>query len=116
MSDRLTITVTPEGREGLWLADRESLKAWIEEQNFEHIHNFIASGALVVGADHEVPGVLADIDAAERVAVLTGEARMGNLGHALALIMPAGQGRPERLEMFDIGDVTEADLTIEVVK
>lgn len=108
-----TISVTPEGREGLWLADRESLKAWIVAQEFEFIHNYGTAGPMLVGADHDVAGVLADIDTAERVAVLTGDARRGNMNHALALVVPEGyKGLPERLEMYDIGEVTEADLNV----
>lgn len=58
-------------------------------------------------------GMLADIDAADRVAILTGEAQRGNMRHALALIMPEGHnGLPERLEMYDIGEVTEDDLEV----
>lgn len=107
------IKVEPEGRDGVWLADRESLKAYIEAQSFDAIHNFTSGRALLIGADHDVESVLADIDAANRVAVLTGESARGNLGHALALIMPPDGIRPERLEMYDIGMVNEADLTVE---
>lgn len=111
MSER--IIVTPEGRDGLWLADRASLKAWIVAQGFDQIHNFCSSGPMVVGADHSVESVLTDIDAADRVAVLTGDAKRGNLGHALALVVPDGyHGLPERLEMYDLGDITVADLDV----
>ena len=98
------ILVEPEGREGVWLADRASLKAWIVARHFEQIHNFVASGPLVLGADHDVEGVLGDIDRGERVAILTGSAAKGNLGHALAIIYDG------KLEMYDIGEVTEDDL------
>lgn len=105
------IAVQPEGREGLWLADRGSLKAYIVAQGFETIHNFSALNApLMIGADHEVDGVLVDIDEADRVAVLTGDARRENLNHALALVMPPRGALPERLEMYDIGEITEDDL------
>lgn len=107
------IVVTPEGRPELWLAERSSLKAWIGAQGFEQIHNFGAIGAMCIGADHDVDSVLADIDAADRVALLMGDARKGNMGHALALIVPDGyKGLPERLEMYDIGDVTDDDLAV----
>lgn len=111
MSER--ISVTPEGREGVWLADRSSLASWIVARQFDQIHNFCASGPLVIGADHDVAGVLADIEAADRVAILTGDAQRGNFGHALALIVPDGyKGLPERLEMYDLGPVTEDDLEV----
>lgn len=106
------ISVTPEGREGIWLADRDSLKAYIEAQGWECIHNFVQASAFVLGADHSTESVLRDIDRADKVAVLTGDARADNLNHALALIMPPDDSRPERLEMFDIGEITEADLDV----
>jgi hypothetical protein len=105
MTDR--IKVTPEGREGVWLPDRDSLKAWIEAKHFESVHNFIAvPDGPIIGADHEVDSVLADIDNAERLAVMTGDAKRGNLDHALAIIID------NRLGMYDIGDVTEDDLEV----
>lgn len=110
MSAQPKITVEPEGRDGIWLAHRDSLKAYIESKGWEYVHNFMPSDmGLVLNADHEVAGVLRDIDRADKVAVLTGEARRENLNHALALIMPPEGPLPERLAMFDIGDV-EADL------
>lgn len=97
------IAVTPEGRPDVWIPDRASLKEWIVAKNFESIHNFKTSvPGMALGANHEVASVLSDIDAAERLALLTGEARLGNMNHALALIMPG-----ERLELFDIGDVED---------
>ena len=107
----MKIAVTPEGREGIWLADRDSLKAWIAAQDFDAIHNMATSvPGMLLGADHDVPGVLADIDAAERVALMTGEMLKHNMGHALALVAPACEHLPERLEMYDIGEITDADL------
>lgn len=106
----LKIAVTTEGREGVYLPDRDSLKAWIEAQEFEAIHNFVATGAMMLGADHSVESVLADIDKAERVGVLTGASQAGNFGHALALVLKDGRG--ERLEMYDIGPVTDDDLDV----
>jgi hypothetical protein len=106
----MKISVIPEGREGCYLADVTSLKAWIEQENFDRIHNFIAAGPVIIGADHEVDSVIKDIDNALTVAILTGEAKRGNHNHALALILPEGQ--TGRLEMYDIGDITEDDLDI----
>lgn len=110
----MKIAVTPEGREGIWLADRESLKAWIVAQNFEQIHNMgTAVAGMLLGADHEVEGVLTDIDRAERVAIMTGAMFKHNIGHALAVIMPPEQnGLPQRLEMYDVGEVKVEDLEV----
>lgn len=102
----MKIKVTKEGRDGIYLPDKESLKAWIEAQGFEEIHNFIPSSSLMLGADHSVESVLKDIDTADRLAILTGDAQSNNLGHALSLI------ENEKMEMYDIGKVTEEDLQI----
>jgi hypothetical protein len=104
------IKVTPEGRPGVWLADRDSLKAWVVEKRFDRVHNFVQAGGMLLGADHEVDSVIADIDAADRIAVLTGDAWRQNSRHALALIMPGTESRPEHLEVYDVGEVTDADL------
>lgn len=102
------ILVSPEGREDVWLPDRESLKQWIVAQNFERIHNFKTSAVgMLLGADHDVSSVLEDIDAADRMALLIGDARRQNMNHALALITTS-----EELELYDLGDVTEDDLVL----
>lgn len=99
------IKVKPEGRPSVWLVqDKKSLKDFIRSKNLDQIHNFVQAGPMVIGADHSVESVLADIDRAERIAVFT-EPRE-NLGHALAIA-------DVKLEMYDIGPVTEADLEIE---
>jgi hypothetical protein len=102
--DGAKIKVTAEGREGIWLPDRESLKAWIIAQEFDAIHNFMPAPGMVIGADHSVISVLVDIAKSERLAILTGEAARGNLQHALAIIAN------NELQMYDIGKVTETDL------
>lgn len=102
------IKVTPEGRPDVWLPDRASLKEWILSKDLKRIHNFVTSvPTMVLGADHDVDSVLDDIDQADRLAVLVGDARRQNMNHALAVIMPG-----ERLELFDIGEVTEDDLEV----
>lgn len=98
------IQVTPEGREGIFIPDKESLKAWIKSNNFKEIHNFIPSGMFIIGADHEVDSVLDDIDRAERIAILTKGHE--NMGHALSIITNG------ELECYDIGVITEKDLAI----
>jgi hypothetical protein len=98
------IDVEPEGREGMWLPDRASLKEWLAAQNFEAIHNFIASGPMMLGADHDPSDVLRDIDAGERVAILTGDAQKANLSHALAIILD------NKLNMYDVGPISDEDL------
>lgn len=101
----VTIRVTPEGRPGVWLADKESLKAFIRSKGWKAIHNFRPTGALLLGADHGVESVLEDIDRAERVALLTDGAERHNVGHTLALIIQ------NRLECYDIGKITRDDLS-----
>lgn len=103
----MPITVTPEGREGVWIPERDSLKKWIIEQDFDAIHNFITSPIAIIGADHGV-----DSDKADRVALLTGESQKGNFGHALALIFVDNPAGDEHLEMYDIGPLTEEQLDV----
>ena len=103
----MKIKVTPEGREGLYMVtDKESLKSYIKEQNFEHIHNMVQTNMMVIGADHSVESVLHDIDKGERIAVLIGPAASQNLGHSMAIA-------DEKLEMYDIGALTEEDLDVQ---
>lgn len=102
----MKLKVKPEGREGIWLVEKSDLKEWIAEQRFEKIHNYVNTGGIVIGADHDVESVLSDIDRADRLAVLTGDAQRGNFGHALSLITN------EKMEMYDIGKITEDILVI----
>ena len=98
------LKVTPEGREGIWLPEKASLKAFIKARKLDVIHNFIPSGPMMLGADHDVKSVLEDVDSAERLAVFTDET--ANMGHSLALITN------ERLECYDIGTIKKSDLEI----
>jgi len=102
----MKIKVTKEGREGVYTPDKESLKDWIKEQKFEQIHNYIPTNSMMLGADHDVKSVLEDIDNAECLAILTGDAQRGNMGHALSLITN------NKMEMYDIGKVSEDDLLV----
>jgi hypothetical protein len=102
----MKIKVKPEGREDVWIPEKESVKQFILDKKLDPIHNFVAGGSMVIGADHDQKSVLEDIDKAERLAILTGSAQGGNLGHALALIIN------NKLEMYDIGEITEKDLEI----
>lgn len=42
----LLIKVEPEGREDIWIPERDSLRAWIIAQGLECIHNFVPSGSM----------------------------------------------------------------------
>lgn len=100
----IKLQVTPEGREGVYLVDKQPLTEWIKAKKFKTIHNFIPSGMMIIGADHEVKSVLEDIEKSERLAILTG--RNANMGHELAII------RDNKLECYDIGNLTEKDLEV----
>jgi hypothetical protein len=108
------IKVTPEGRPGLWLADVPSLAAWIEAKNFETIHCFIPSGPIITGADWEPSAVLTSLEIADRVAVATGTAWRENMAHAVAAVLPADGRLPERLHLYDVGEIDrDNDLDIQ---
>ena len=105
------IKVTPEGRDGIWLVEKNDLKMFLKTKDLQYVHNFpITSSTVFVGADHKIDSVMDDIDRAERVALLTGEAKQNNLNHALSLVID------NRLEIFDIGELTEDDLVIDLNK
>lgn len=98
------IKVRPEGRENIWLPERESLVAYIKVKRLKKIHNFILSGMMMIGADHDVESVIDDIARADRLAVFTDP--HANMGYSLAVITK------EKLECFDIGPLTENELDI----
>lgn len=99
----MKLKVKPEGRPDVYLPEKESLKDFIKSRKLEKIHNFIPSGMMMIGADHDVEGVLDDIDKADRLAVFTSDA---NMGHSLALISN------NKLECYDIGKISLSDLEI----
>lgn len=102
----MKISVTAEGRDSIFIPDPDSLIAWIEAQNFKHIHNFIPQGSMMIGADHDPESVVDDIRAAERLALTTGDEWQNNMRHALSII------RGNKLEIYDIGELTESDLKV----
>lgn len=102
-TEMMKLSVTPEGRPGIYLPNKEGLKAFIKARGLTEIHNFSALGPMAIGANHNVESVLADIDAADRIAVFTYGA---NMGHSLALITR------DRLECYDIGLIQETDLEV----
>jgi len=91
------IKVKPEGREDIWIPEKESLKKYIRAKRFTSIHNIIPDGNIMFGADHEVNSVFRDIDRADEIAIFTDKSF--NDGHSLALIYK------NRLEIYDIGEI-----------
>jgi hypothetical protein len=109
MASSRRITVVPEGRDGVYLAEKDSLIRWLEEYPEEEIHCFLPGpGAVLVGADWPKHIVIQDIAYANRVGILSGKTRGENRGHALAVIVPDPRAG-ERLEMFDVGEITVDD-------
>ena len=100
------IKVKKEGREGVYLVEKEEIKRFIKLEKLKTIHSFIPSSFMMIGADHDIKSVLTDIDNAERIGILTGKAQIGNLGHALSIISN------NKLELYDIGKITDKDLII----
>lgn len=100
----MKIKVTEEGRKGIYIPEKESLKKFILEKGYQLIHNFIPTGMMMLGADHDVNSVLEDIDLADRLAIFTDPS--ANMGHSLALITQ------EKLECYDIGKITSEDIQI----
>jgi hypothetical protein len=101
----MKIKCIPEGRKDIYVPDKESLKQWIKSKDFKQIHNF-KTGGMMIGADHDVDSVLEDIDNSERLALVIGKQAGQNFGHSLAIV------QNNRLELYDIGKITEDDLEI----
>lgn len=108
-TERPQITVTREGRPEIFIPKPESLKRWILARCPEEIHCFIPAAIALVGADWAREAVLTEIDNAVRLGLLFGEAKKGNMGHALAVVSLDSDGN-EALRLFDIGELTEDDL------
>ena len=102
----IKLKVREEGRKDVWLVEKKDLKDWIIKNKLKTIHNFIPSGAMVIGADYDQKSVLEDIDKADRIGILTGKVQAGNMGHALSIITK------NKMEMYDIGKLTKEDLII----
>lgn len=102
----ISVQAEPEPRAGVWIPDREQLVEWLRTLPGP-IHCFVGAGggAVLVGADWDVDSVVEQVVKAERVALLTGDARAGNVGHGLAVIVSVGDD--EHLQMFDVGPVDD---------
>ncbi len=113
-ANEMGIKVKPEGREGVWIAKKDSvidfLQTYEEEQihtyEEEQIHNYMPGGWAVMGADWDKKRVIEETQKADRIAILTGESLKHNLMHALAVIVN------NKLLMFDIGEITDEQLEV----
>ena len=101
----MKISVTPEGRKGVWIAEKVSVVDFLREYEDSEIHN-IMPGKIMLGADWSKASVIKKVQAAERLAVLTGDALRHNMRHALSVIVD------NELLMFDIGEITESNLLV----
>jgi len=100
------LKVIPEGRDGVYLCEKEDIIQWLNESGLELIYNFIAGGPCMIGCDWELESVIEEINKSERIGILTGEAQRGNMRHALSVISK------NTLYMFDIGEIKEEDLEV----
>ena len=58
----MKIKCRPEGRENLYIPEKESLKEFIRSKKFKRIHNFVLSGNLILGANYSIKEVFRKID------------------------------------------------------
>lgn len=100
------IKAKPEGRDGIYLVKSQDIVDWLMEYPEEKIHNFIPTVSMMLGADWDKAQVMGHIEGAERIAILTGDARKNNLNHSLAVISD------NELKVFDIGEITEEDIEL----
>lgn len=108
----IKIKVRPEGREGVWLPDKESLKEFIKINCGKYIHCFFSpppgsNYAIYVGTDWELNNVLEEIDKSDKVGLITNQyITSQHAGHQLSLIIN------NRLEIFDIGTIYDDNLEV----
>ncbi len=102
----MKIKVKPEGRAGVWTADKDSVVDFLMNYEHEEIHNFLPGGGMMIGCDFSKSEAIKQVKDAERLAILTGESLVGNMRHALSVIVD------NKLSMFDIGEITESDLLV----
>jgi len=102
----MRLKVKPEGREGVYLCEKEDIIQWLNESGLELIHNYIAGGPCMIGCDWDLESVIEEINKSVRIGILTGDAQRGNMRHALSVISG------NQLYMFDIGEIKEEDLEV----
>jgi len=100
------IKVKPEGRNGLWIPEKESVIDFLNNFNDTHIHNMLPNGGTILGCDFSKEETIKQIKESERLAIATGSALVTNMQHALAVIID------NKLSLFNIGEIEESDLLI----
>ncbi len=102
----MEIKVRPEGRENIWIPEKQSLKSYIKNKKEKEFHNFIQSDNLpmAVGANVDINILLEDINKAKRLAIFTDKTL--NFGHSLALVIN------NELKMYDIGEIKKDTLEV----
>ena len=105
-TDGEKIKVKPEGRDGIWLIEKDEAIKLIKNCTEKKIHNFIQCGPRFLGADWNKSEVIKTIKNSERVGLLTGEMQKQQFRHALSVI------ENNELKMFDVGEITERDLQV----
>ena len=98
------IKATPEGRDGVWNVGKADILDWLKQYPENLIHNFIPNGSLMLGCDYTKESVVDEINKSERIAILTGDSLKVNMNHSLSVIVD------NKLTIFDIGEITDADI------
>lgn len=102
----MKIKVKLEGRDGVWIADKDSVIDFLMDYEHEQIHNFLPIGGMMLGCVFSKSEAIKQVKNAERLAILTGDSLQGNMRHALSVIVD------NQLSIFDIGEITESDLLV----
>ena len=101
----MKIIAKPEGREDLWIPEKQSLIEYIKSLGLTKIHHFTGGSCMVIGADHSLESVIEDISKTDIICIMTDKRH--NLGHSLALVID------NKLECYDIGEIKKDNLIIE---
>jgi hypothetical protein len=101
------IKVKKEGRDGVYTCEKKDVIKWLEQSDLDLIHNYAGNRcSIMIGADWTKLQVIEEINESQRIGILTGSALAGNIRHGLSVITG------NKLEMFDIGEITGDDLEI----
>jgi len=94
----MIINVKPEGREDVYLVEKEDIIKYIENLEQEHIHNYNWNGwSMLIWADWGKEWVIENINNSDKVAILLWKAKANNMWHSLAVV-----NNTLWLEIFDI--------------
>lgn len=99
------IKVKPEGREGVYIVEKDEAERFVESLPCDTIHNFIGGHAFMLGADWTKSEVINFLRDAEQVAIVM-EPNITMRHHLVALTA-------DKRYSFDVGVIAVEELEVE---